>query len=64
MELIWQECGLRLQVRLVGKYIARWEASPQGALREEHGPEMVRQCRVVPISINSARVDDKLRLNV
>ena len=44
MQLIEQECGLRLGVRTVGKYLARWGFTPQKPIKKayEQRPEAVK----------------------
>ena len=44
MQLIEQECGLKLGVRTVGKYLARWGFTPQKPIKKayEQRPEAVK----------------------
>jgi hypothetical protein len=44
MQLIEQECGLKLGVRTVGKYLARWGFTPQKPIKRayEQRPEAVK----------------------
>ncbi|MDQ6646721.1 MAG: IS630 family transposase, partial [Pseudomonadota bacterium] len=44
MEWIERECGIRLHVRSVGKYLARWGFTPQKPIKRayEQSPEAVR----------------------
>lgn len=44
MELIERECGIRLHVRSVGKYLARWGFTPQKPIRRayEQSPQAVK----------------------
>ena len=43
-QLIEQECGIELQVRSVGKYLARWGLTPQKPIKRayEQNPEAVQ----------------------
>ena len=45
MQLIEQECGLKLGVRTVGKYLARWGFTPQRPVKRalEQRPEQIAQ---------------------
>lgn len=45
MQLIERECGVKLAVRTVGKYLARWGFTPQKPIRRayEQRPEAVQQ---------------------
>lgn len=44
MQLIEQECGLKLGVRTVGKYLARWGFTPQKPIKKayEQRPQAVK----------------------
>ena len=45
-QLIEQEYGVNLQVRIIGKYLARWSFTPQKPIKRayEQNPEAVQAC--------------------
>lgn len=56
-ELIEARCGVRLQVRTMGKYLARWGFTPQKPLKKayEQSPAAVKQWRETDYPILAAR---------